>query len=152
MFTKRHVTPISRLVENDKSSVSKTMTTAVAHSRRMLVALTVAHHRGPADTWTAARDRAARAAGIDRTYAARIWSRWQDMKDVSGEALMRLSGAYVALCERSEAIEAEQTALLERIDLETAHEITLAAALERRQQRMAAARASKVPQAPSPSP
>ena len=143
----------NRLVDFDKRSVSKTMTTAAAHSRRMLIALTEAHHRGPTDTWTAARDRAAKAAGIDRSYAARIWSRWQDMKDVSGEALIRLSSAYVALCVNSEKKEAAQAADGERIAREKAHEITMAAALERHsQQTRALGSRPSAPRAPSPLP
>lgn len=90
-----------RLVETDNKGVARVMSTAVVKSRRYLEALTVAHHRGPHDTWTAARDRAAKTVGIERSYAARIWNRWQDMKDVSGEAFMRLSEAYECLIEQA---------------------------------------------------
>lgn len=96
----------NRLVEFDNRRGANVMTTAVAKSFRLLEALTIAHHRGPSDTWTAARDRAAEAAGIERSYAARIWNRWQSMKDVSGEALMRLSDAYTAQCEHNEKMAA----------------------------------------------
>lgn len=60
-------------------------------------------HRGPRiDTWASARDRAAKAAGISSSTAARIWHRWADMKDVSGEALIRLMVAYESMCEAVE--------------------------------------------------
>lgn len=134
-------------------SVSLTMTSAVTHSRAMLIALTVARHRGPADTWTAARDRTADDIGVERTYAARIWNRWQEMKDVSGEALIRLSSAYVALCLHSEKQEAAQVVDGERIAREKAHEITMAAALERHsQQTRALGSRPSAPRAPSPLP
>lgn len=118
----------NRLVARDNSSGNQPMSTAAAKSRRMLEALVIAHHRGPTDTWTAARDRAAKAAGIERTYATRLWSRWQEMKDVSGEVLIRLSAAYVALCEASENKEAELVLTGKAIARETADEIMAAAA------------------------
>lgn len=65
--------------------------------------LAVDHHRGRHDTWTAARDRAAKAAGVELSIAKRIWQRWQDMQDVSGTPLLKLMLAYEALCERIEA-------------------------------------------------
>lgn len=135
-------------VARDKSSGTRSMTTAAAKSRRMLEALVIAHHRGPTDTWTAARDRAAKAAGIERSYAARLWSRWQDMKDVSGEALIRLSAAYVALCEASEIKEAELVLKGEAIARETADEIMAAAARSSRGECMG----SKASQSASPAP
>lgn len=64
-------------------------------------------HRGRHDTWSAARDRAADDAGIETTMAKRIWQRWEDMKDVSGSALLSLMTAYEDACQRNEnAIEA----------------------------------------------
>lgn len=35
--------------------------------------------------------------------AARIWHRWRDMKDVSGEALWKLAVAYEGVCADNEA-------------------------------------------------
>jgi len=137
-----------RRVARDNSSGTQAMTTAASHSRRMLVALTQAHHRGPTDTWTAARDRAAKAAGIERSYATRLWSRWQDMKDVSGEVLIRLSAAYVALCEASEDQEARLVVEGERIARDTADEIMAAAGLSRRAERVGSAGAPKAPSSP----
>lgn len=79
------------------------MTSIAAEANQMLVGLATAHHRGPHDTWGAARDRAAKAAGIEPSYAKRIWNRWQDMSDVSGNAYRSLKRAYDAQCERQEA-------------------------------------------------
>ncbi|AZO29326.1 hypothetical protein [Mesorhizobium sp. M1B.F.Ca.ET.045.04.1.1] len=60
-------------------------------------------HRGPRrDTWTSARDRAAEFAGIEISMAKRIWQRWEDMKDVSGSALVKLMIAYERICETNE--------------------------------------------------
>ncbi|TIX28814.1 hypothetical protein [Mesorhizobium sp.] len=60
-------------------------------------------HRGPRrDTWTSARDRAAEFAGIEVSMAKRIWQRWEDMKDVSGSALVKLMIAYERICETNE--------------------------------------------------
>ncbi|MER9768962.1 hypothetical protein NKJ09_23190 [Mesorhizobium sp. M0189] len=60
-------------------------------------------HRGPRlDTWTSARNRAAEYAGIEVSMAKRIWQRWEDMKDVSGSALVKLMIAYERICETNE--------------------------------------------------
>lgn len=61
-------------------------------------------HRGPrVDTWASARDRAAKRAGISPSMASRIWHRWRDMKDVSGDALYKLMLAYEELFAIDEA-------------------------------------------------
>lgn len=61
-------------------------------------------HRGPGvDTWSSARDRVAKELDIPRATAERIWSRYRDMKDVSGVALMKLMLAYERMCAASEA-------------------------------------------------
>lgn len=138
-----------RVVRDTKHRVQPMSEAAVRLTYERLDALTKLHHRGRHDTWTAARDRAAKTAGIEPSYAKRIWDRWQSMKDVSGGAFYAIEQAYQRLCERSEAAEAAQATQAERIALATAHEITLAAALERRQQRMAATRASKASKAPT---
>ena len=92
------------------------MTTAAAQSYHLLDALTRQQHRGRGDTWSAARDRAAKLAGVKRSYAKRIWDRWQDMKDVSGEALLKLQAAYDAACEKHEKKAAENIAAMEALD------------------------------------
>src|SRR5690554_6906928 len=92
-----------RRVENDTRSGGGVMSSAVQQSADFLIALATIHHRGRGDTWSAATDSAAQAAGVERSYAKRIWDRWQTMNGVSGEAYVRLRSAYEALCERNEA-------------------------------------------------
>lgn len=74
---------------------------AVRLTYERLDALTKLHHRGRHDTWAAARDRAAKAAGIEPSYAKRIWDRWQSMKDVSGGVFMAIHEAYEAQCKHN---------------------------------------------------
>lgn len=78
----------------------------VIETRSMLEALIIASHRGPRDTWTAARDRTAKDIGVKPTYAARLWHRWESMKDVSGDAYRSIRAAYDAQCDHNEAMAA----------------------------------------------
>lgn len=61
------------------------------------------HWRGWGDTATAARDRAAREAGISPAQAERIWKRWQQMKTVNGDVYRALRNTYGHLCAMVEA-------------------------------------------------
>lgn len=110
----------NRRVARDTKRAEDAMSTAVEKSAHLLNELTRHHHRGRGDTWTAARDRAARMAGIERSYAKRIWDRWQTMKDVSGEALVRLEAAYETICQRNE--DAADRHAAERAALRGLHE------------------------------
>lgn len=105
----------NRRVADDISRGAKNMTTAVNKAGFYLNELAIKHHRGRGDTWGAARDRAAREAGIPVSYAKRIWDRLETMRDVSGEALMRLRDAYEASCEHHEAMAAEYRSEREEI-------------------------------------
>ena len=116
MSDKKRVARDKRRVEDDSMS-------AVVESRKFLEALTIAQHRGPTDTWTAARDRAAKDAGIERSYAARIWNRWQSMKDVSGAAYRALQIAYDDMCERNENAAADTRRQREELAYEAADEV-----------------------------
>jgi len=112
-----------RIVRDAKRSESE-MTGASANTAySMLEVLTRAEHRGPTDTWTAARDRTARKIGIKPAYARRIWQCWRDMKDVSGNALLKLQAAYEAECARMDAIadhyDRRTKELLHEADLES---------------------------------
>lgn len=61
-------------------------------------------HRGPRrDTWTSARDRAAKLAGIEPTIAKRIWQRWRYTHDFASDVALRLAAAYEKVCLASEA-------------------------------------------------
>lgn len=69
-------------------------------------------YRGWGDTASAARDRAARKAGITPAQAERVWKRWQSMRTVNGDVYRALRNAYEAACIRMEnaadAIEAKR--------------------------------------------
>ena len=97
----------NRIVRSDNKLGETNMSIhVVIETRTMLEALIVASHRGPRDTWTAARDRAARDIGLKPTYAARLWHRWETMKDVSGDAYRSIRAAYDAQCDHNEAMTA----------------------------------------------
>lgn len=95
-----------RVVRDTKRNAKAMSEAAVRLSYERLEFLMKAHHRGPRDTWGAARDRAAKAAGIEPTYAKRLWNRWQTMKDVSGGVFHALAEAYNAQCDHNEAMAA----------------------------------------------
>lgn len=95
------------------------MNTAVEKSAFWLNEIARQQHRGRGDTWSAARDRAAKLAGIERSYAKRIWDRWQTMNDVSGEAVLRLQDAYDAICQKHERVAGAYRA--ERLQIEAQH-------------------------------
>lgn len=109
----------ARRVARDTKHGEEVMSTAVTEASFYLNELTRIHHRGRGDTLSAARDRAARFAGVERTYAKRIWDRWQSMTDVSGEAYRKLRLAYERACEKHEAAAAAYRA--ERLKIEAEH-------------------------------
>ena len=90
---------IKRVAGDTRRRGENAMNVAVIESYDFLSKLTLAHHRGRGDTLSAARDRAAKAAGVPRSYAKRIWDRYETMRDVSGENYRRLRAAYEASCE-----------------------------------------------------
>lgn len=101
----------TRCAENDTNSDESSVMRALADTEGMttperaefwLQGLAWAKHRGRHDTWTAARDRAAKDAGVTASIAKRIWQRWQEMNDVGGDALLRLMLAYEDACQRNE--------------------------------------------------
>lgn len=101
----------TRYVKNDTKTDGSSVMRALADTEGMTVperaefwlhGLAWAKHRGRHDTWTAARDRAAKEAGVTATIAKRIWQRWQEMNDVGGDALLRLMLAYEDACQRNE--------------------------------------------------
>lgn len=72
-------------------------------------------YRGWGDTASAARDRAARKAGITPAQAERVWKRWQSMRTVNGDVYRALRNAYEATCIKIELaadrIEARRNAI-----------------------------------------
>ena len=69
----------------------------------LLNAGTKQEFRGWGDTKTAARDRAARKAGVTPAQGERLWKHWQTMKTVNGDVYRLLRNQYAHLCERIEA-------------------------------------------------
>lgn len=99
------------------------MSEAAAEAFRYLNAGTWLHYRGQGDTPTAARDRAARAAGITRAQAERVWKRWKQMKMVNGDVYRRLRNNYEHLCsmveDAADAAEAKRKAIEELHEIDT---------------------------------
>jgi len=67
--------------------------------------------RGWGDTRTAARDRAAKEAGVTPAQGTRLWKHWQTMASVDGDVYRALRNKYGHLCawieNAAEAIERE---------------------------------------------
>jgi hypothetical protein len=78
------------------------MSVAAQEAFDYLNALQKMEYRGWGDTATAARDRAARKAGVTPAQAERVWKRWQSMKTVNGDVYRALRNRYEALCQRIE--------------------------------------------------
>ena len=55
--------------------------------------------RAYGDTKTAARDRAARKAGLTPAQAERLWKNWRTMKFPNGDVYRNLRNAYEHLCQ-----------------------------------------------------
>lgn len=117
-------------VEIDTKSSGSSVMRALADTNGMttpqraefwLAGLAFEKHGGRHDTWTAARDKAARDAKVPLTLAKRIWQRWQDMNDVGGDALLKLMLAYEAMCERNE--EAAAAYRQKRLSLRNQHAV-----------------------------
>jgi phage major head subunit gpT-like protein len=77
------------------------MSTSIAAGEAfsLLNAATKEEFRGWGDTKTAARDRAARKAGVTSAQAERLWKNWQTMKTVNGDVYRSLLLSYSHLCE-----------------------------------------------------
>jgi hypothetical protein len=88
------------------------MSIAATEAFDLLNAGTRKHYRGAGDSPTAARDRAAREAGITPAQAERVWKRWRTMASVDGDVYRALRNKYGHLCawieNAAEAMEREQ--------------------------------------------
>lgn len=87
----------TRRVKSDPKQ-GKRMSSAANEAFDYLNALQQNEYRGWGDTATAARDRAAKKAGITPAQAERVWKRWQSMKTVNGDVYRALRNAYEATC------------------------------------------------------
>jgi hypothetical protein len=90
----------------------KFMSAAANEAFAFLNALTQKSFRGWGDTVTAARDRAAKQAGVSPAQAERVWKRWQSMKTVNGDVYRALRNAYEAACLANETAAARDEAAL----------------------------------------
>lgn len=72
---------------------------AAREAFELLNAATRTEFRGWGDTRTAARDRAARKAGVSPAQAERLWKHWQTMKFPNGDVYRLLRNKYGHLCE-----------------------------------------------------
>lgn len=112
----------TRRVRSDPKRGVSVMSTSIAAKEafELLNAGIKKHWRGWGDTATAARDRAAREAGISPAQAERVWKRWQDMKTVNGDVYRSLRNSYGHLCtwieNAADAVEAK------RLQIEASHE------------------------------
>ena len=90
------------------------------------------HYRGAGDTPTAARDRAAREAGISPAQAERLWKRWRNMASVDGDVYRSLRNRYEHLCSYIEntaaRIEAEAQEIEEANEAQRGHRALVASA------------------------
>lgn len=109
-------------VGNDLKRGRRSMSIAVTEAFTYLNAGTRKHFRGAGDTASAARDRAARDAGISPAQAERLWKRWKTMASVDGDVYRALRNKYESLCMRIEnAAEAMER---ERREIEETNETT----------------------------
>lgn len=112
----------TRRVKSDpiRGEVDTMSSVAAAEAFSFLNAGTKQHYRGAGDTATAARERAAREAGITPAQAERVWKRWRSMTSIDGDVYRALRNKYAALCERNEeaadAYRAERLALRKNND------------------------------------
>ena len=106
----------TRRVKSDPKRGEVVMSSiAAAEAFNFLNAGTKQHYRGAGDTATAARERAAREAGITPAQAERVWKRWRSMTSIDGDVYRALRNRYQALCkhheEAADALRAERLAL-----------------------------------------
>lgn len=102
----------TRRVKSDPMQGENVMSTAAVEAFQYLNAGTIKHYRGAGDTPTAARERAAREAGITPAQAERVWKRWRRMTSVDGDVYRLLRNKYEGLCQavenQADALEARR--------------------------------------------
>ena len=91
---------------------------AAEEAFNLLNAATRNEYRGWGDTQTAARDRAARKAGVTPAQAERLWKHWRSMKSMNADVYRGLRNTYGHLCSWIEnaaaAVEREAQEIEER--------------------------------------
>lgn len=81
-----------------KQGESMSTSEAAHEAFELLNAATRKEYRGWGDTQTAARDRAARKAGVTSSQAERLWKHWKTMKHPNGDVYRSLRNTYGHLC------------------------------------------------------
>lgn len=79
--------------------MSASVIPAAEEAFKFLNAGTRIEWRAYGDTKTAARDRAARKAGVTPAQAERLWKNWRTMKFPNGDVYRNLRNAYEHLCQ-----------------------------------------------------
>ncbi|PRD42095.1 hypothetical protein C5748_18240 [Phyllobacterium phragmitis] len=99
------------------------MSTSIAAKEAfdLLNAATTKEWRGWGDTRTAARDRAAKKAGVTPAQAERLWKNWQTMKHPNGDVYRSLRNTYGHLCAWIE--NAADSVEAKRLAIEESHEV-----------------------------
>ncbi len=92
----------TRRVKSGLKRGSNVMSIAVTEAFDFLNAGIRKHYRGSGDTPSAARERAAKDAGISPAQAERLWKRWRTMASVDGDVYRALRNKYESLCLRVE--------------------------------------------------
>lgn len=115
-------------VRNDPHWAKNVMSVAAVEAISYLNAGLRHHYRGSGDTPSAARDRAAKAAGITSAQAQRLWKRWRTMSSVDGDVYRSLRNAYGHLCQKIEDSADAMRAERERLEANAVPEGPAAAA------------------------
>lgn len=91
--------------------MGQSISPAAEEAFKFLNAGTRIEWRAYGDTNTAARDRAARKAGVTPAQAERLWKNWRTMKFPNGDVYRNLRNAYEHLCraieDKAAAVERE---------------------------------------------
>jgi len=98
--------------------MGQSISPAAEEAFKFLNAGTRIEWRAYGDTKTAARDRAAKKAGLTPAQAERLWKNWRTMKFPNGDVYRNLRNTYGHLCEwvegKAMAIEREAQGIEER--------------------------------------
>ena len=108
----------------------KSMSTSIAAKEAFdcLNAGTRKEYLGWGDTRTAARDRAAKKAGVTQAQGTRLWKNWQTMASVDGDVYRLLLRKYGHLCawieNAADAMERERRGIEESNEADQGHPST----------------------------
>lgn len=86
------------------------MNTALREAKGWYTSLLEAYHMGRGDREKAVRGRISDETGVPESYLFRLQYKFNEMRDISGEAYRRIKLGYEELCERNEAAAREYEA------------------------------------------